>query len=327
MICQEVMELMQRYIDGDLDQQETSLMMDHAGQCPDCAAMLARLQKLSSELEQLPRVVPKYSLVDAILPELDRLHAAESSKGLNVSQERSDSSAPTSTPSGRSNRPARHLFGKISGAVAAGIVAGLLLFSNPGQWTLGGTGSNNEAAAPSPAAAPASEGSSALMMRKGLEDSPEAKMESKQQGGVEDQAGGAEPRAFSGAQDSNDAIDSDSGKKLDASANRIESVPVAESPLKINSDNPAISGYSVPAAAVDSPDGKWKAIAVSDGGTFQVYLNEDGSEYYSSQAKDGKISLLSWNDESTLLYFTFTDAEGNESQWQFDVAAAKESKR
>jgi hypothetical protein len=326
MICQEVMELMQRYIDGDLDQQETSLMMDHAGQCPDCAAMLARLQKLSSELEQLPRVVPKYSLVDAILPELDRLHAAETAKGLNVSQERSESGAPASTPSGRSNRPTRHLFGKISGVVAAGIVAGLLLFSNPGQWTLGGTGSHNEAAAPSPAAAPASEESSALMMRKGLEGSPTAKMESKQQlGDVEEQAGGQEPMAFSGAQDSNDAIDSD---KLDASSNSVEeSVPIADGPLKINSDDPAISRYSVPAAAVDSPDGKWKAVAVSDGGTFQVYLNEDGSEYYSSQAKDGKINLLSWNDESTLLYFTFTDAEGNESQWQFDVAAAKESKR
>jgi anti-sigma factor RsiW len=157
MICQEVMELMQRYIDGDLDQQETSLMMDHTGQCPDCAAMLTRLQRLSSELEQLPRVVPKFSLVDAILPELDRIHAANTMDGSSSGKD------PDQVPvTHRSYRPSRHLFGKLSGVVAAGVVAGLLLFGNPGHWSITGGTSSNDAAAPSALSAPAASGKVAV---------------------------------------------------------------------------------------------------------------------------------------------------------------------
>lgn len=80
MNCQEVMEFMQRQLDGDLDAKEEDELHAHLMHCLDCAQMFERLQRLSDELTQLPKVIPPYSLVDAIMPQLadiDR-HAAAS---------------------------------------------------------------------------------------------------------------------------------------------------------------------------------------------------------------------------------------------------------
>ena len=63
-------------LDGDLDEQETEILMTHTRHCPDCAAMFSRLQMLSSGLENLPKVTPSYSLVDAIMPRLQELQTA-----------------------------------------------------------------------------------------------------------------------------------------------------------------------------------------------------------------------------------------------------------
>ncbi|ULL17686.1 hypothetical protein DVH26_26445 [Paenibacillus sp. H1-7] len=73
MMCQEVIELMQRYLDQDLDEMEYEQMLGHLQQCPDCTELFQRLVALSQELEQLPKVTPAYSLVDAILPKLQRI--------------------------------------------------------------------------------------------------------------------------------------------------------------------------------------------------------------------------------------------------------------
>jgi len=42
-------------------------------QCPECADMLEKLQLLSDELESLPEVRPPFSIVDSILPQLERM--------------------------------------------------------------------------------------------------------------------------------------------------------------------------------------------------------------------------------------------------------------
>ncbi|MDU0202232.1 anti-sigma factor family protein [Paenibacillus sp. MAH-36] len=73
MNCQEVMELMQRQLDGDLNSQEEDELHAHLAYCLDCVQVFERLQRLSGELAQLPKVVPPYSLVDAILPQLDEI--------------------------------------------------------------------------------------------------------------------------------------------------------------------------------------------------------------------------------------------------------------
>ncbi|MCR8631463.1 anti-sigma factor family protein [Paenibacillus radicis (ex Xue et al. 2023)] len=70
MKCQEVIELMQRYLDQDLDEMEYNQMLGHMQQCSECTELFQRLVALSHELEQLPKVTPAYSLVDAIMPKL-----------------------------------------------------------------------------------------------------------------------------------------------------------------------------------------------------------------------------------------------------------------
>ncbi|TMV45655.1 zf-HC2 domain-containing protein [Paenibacillus mesophilus] len=76
MNCHEVMELMQRDLDLDLNDSEHEAMMAHLQQCPDCAEMFSRLQQLSQELANLPKVAPPFSLVDSILPQLAEIDRA-----------------------------------------------------------------------------------------------------------------------------------------------------------------------------------------------------------------------------------------------------------
>lgn len=73
MNCQEVIELMQRKLDHDLDDKEHVAMIKHLQRCTDCSELFERLQAVSQELELLPKVVPPYSLVDAIMPQLDAI--------------------------------------------------------------------------------------------------------------------------------------------------------------------------------------------------------------------------------------------------------------
>ncbi|SDT34635.1 Putative zinc-finger [Paenibacillaceae bacterium GAS479] len=70
MTCQEVVDYMNRYLDGDLDEHERLLLMEHLNECPDDQELFERLKRLSSDLEELPKIVPPFSLVDSILPQL-----------------------------------------------------------------------------------------------------------------------------------------------------------------------------------------------------------------------------------------------------------------
>ncbi|RXZ77197.1 hypothetical protein EBB07_33525 [Paenibacillaceae bacterium] len=132
MKCQEVIEYMQRQLDGDLDDQELEVLMQHTRQCPDCAAMYERLKRLSDDLENLPKVTPSYSLVDAIMPRLEQLEAADKVKEPEIQ-------APPAVPSRRRQPSAekrrwrdRWSVRALGGAIAAGVVAGLFLITyNP----------------------------------------------------------------------------------------------------------------------------------------------------------------------------------------------------
>ncbi|MEF3306053.1 anti-sigma factor family protein [Paenibacillus sp. GYB003] len=76
MNCDEVMELMQRHLDRDLNDAEHEAMLTHLQRCPDCMEMFAKLQQLSQELASLPKVAPPFSLVDSILPQLAEIDRA-----------------------------------------------------------------------------------------------------------------------------------------------------------------------------------------------------------------------------------------------------------
>ncbi|MBW4841073.1 MAG: zf-HC2 domain-containing protein [Paenibacillaceae bacterium] len=76
MKCPEAVEWMHRYLDHDLNEEESFLLFEHIRNCEECAETFALLNKLSAQLEELPKVVPNYSLVDAILPQLDEIDRA-----------------------------------------------------------------------------------------------------------------------------------------------------------------------------------------------------------------------------------------------------------
>ncbi|WP_025675598.1 anti-sigma factor family protein, partial [Paenibacillus polymyxa] len=78
---EEVMDWMQRYVDHELGEEETSQLMNHIATCPDCAEKFHILQTLSRELEELPAVSPAFSLVDSIMPQLDDIDRAREEQG------------------------------------------------------------------------------------------------------------------------------------------------------------------------------------------------------------------------------------------------------
>ncbi|MBP3966161.1 zf-HC2 domain-containing protein [Paenibacillus lignilyticus] len=132
MNCQEVMEYMQRQLDGDLDEQEAEFLMTHTRHCPECAAMLERLELLSSGLSNLPKVTPSYSLVDAILPRLAELQVAQDTVQGNTSMQDREMNpsamARRIAPSSEKRRwTDRFSIRAIGGIIAAGIIAGLFI--------------------------------------------------------------------------------------------------------------------------------------------------------------------------------------------------------
>jgi anti-sigma factor RsiW len=86
MKCPEVVEWMHRYLDYDLDEEETVKLYEHLKTCPECADTFRLLKSLSRDLEDLPRVTPKFSLVDAIMPQLDAIDQARHEKSASLEE-------------------------------------------------------------------------------------------------------------------------------------------------------------------------------------------------------------------------------------------------
>ena len=82
MTSQEVVDYMNRYLDGDLDEREQSLLMEHLKNSPDDQELFERLLLLSGELQELPKVIPPFSLVDSILPQLAEIDAQRETEKL-----------------------------------------------------------------------------------------------------------------------------------------------------------------------------------------------------------------------------------------------------
>lgn len=69
----EVMDLIQRQLDGDLTAEEQLALEAHLRTDSEMQLFRQRLQRVSGELNNLPRVTPPFSLVDSILPKLQSL--------------------------------------------------------------------------------------------------------------------------------------------------------------------------------------------------------------------------------------------------------------
>ena len=130
MNCQEVMEYMQRELDGDLGEIESAKLLEHIRHCADCAAMYERLKRLSAELENLPKVTPPFSLVDAILPKLDEIDRANAAAAGADAGAAGPAGASGSVPANGAlprRRISRFNLRMLGGVVAAGIAAGIFL--------------------------------------------------------------------------------------------------------------------------------------------------------------------------------------------------------
>lgn len=142
MNCNEVMEYMQRHLDGDLNREEQNRLHGHLRSCPECAEMMDRLVRIDQDLANLPKVVPPFSLVDAILPRLEQIDAE-------MRREATDPAAiAASGGEGPDERKASRLlrfrrdFLRYGGMAAAAVVLGVLIvnglpdsFGGSRQWS------------------------------------------------------------------------------------------------------------------------------------------------------------------------------------------------
>ncbi|MNO14563.1 hypothetical protein D3C76_42110 [compost metagenome] len=134
MKCPEVVEWMHRYIDRDLNEEESSVMFEHIRTCSDCAEEFEMLNMLSARLEELPKVTPSFSLVDSILPKLDAIDRARQEEGstLEIIPDMIPAATNEDTINRNSNRPktSRRRRAYVGGALglAAALILGVFIY-------------------------------------------------------------------------------------------------------------------------------------------------------------------------------------------------------
>ncbi|GEC92158.1 hypothetical protein [Brevibacillus brevis] len=87
MTNEEIFELMQRDLDGDLLESEQQLLHRLIQKDADLQLMYNRLKDVSQQLEHLPPVVPPFSIVDSILPKLESAAAKPAAVKSTVNEE------------------------------------------------------------------------------------------------------------------------------------------------------------------------------------------------------------------------------------------------
>ncbi|GAA0353904.1 anti-sigma factor family protein [Bacillus horti] len=71
MKCEEVNDLINRELDGDLNEDEQRLLKQHLDGCSDCTELLENLRMVTVQLRSLPKVNPPIDIVNSILPDLE----------------------------------------------------------------------------------------------------------------------------------------------------------------------------------------------------------------------------------------------------------------
>jgi len=319
MNCQEVMELMQRQLDNDLDESEIEVLMNHTRQCPDCAAMFERLQLLSAELTSLPKVMPSYSLVDAIMPQLERMELfgqAEAEPPSMVSR-----TEATKRLSKRQRRwPSMRI---MSGVIAAGIVAGLFIVTyNSG--TIGDMNASESTAKQSNNVAADMMNETPLEMSyrpsaNGAED-PEVKTETAKKSDEADSS----PTTKSTAQNpssNEDETAPDGGSLEDGSIKGLTSIP-SEGLLENQGENGL--GANANSTATVSPDGLYSGKA--DNFKIKVVAAADQSVVFTSPRKNGELLNLVWSEDSKKLTYEVHVEQGAIEKYVIDLSTLTEQK-
>jgi len=327
MNCQEVMELMQRQLDDDLSDAELEVLMNHTRQCPDCAAMFERMKQLSAELTALPKVTPSYSLVDAIMPELERLDrlAASTATAAEAASETSGSVAAAPRRMPRNRRWTT--WSAIGSVVAAGIVAGLFILNDPAAIK------DDHAAKISYSVAdlPQDSNGQAADMRMNTDTvsgQPEIELkahETEQEqgfapmGGNNPEAGGDVSVRGTGNSTTEKGIATNPTGVVDQSGNAIE-VP-GESELH-NDEQPSI-GITV-ANAFPSPDGQY--VALLDQHAITIVSAEDKNTVMQTSRKNGQHTAIAWSEDGSQLTYEVQLDRGAAQKYVIETSNWKEKK-
>lgn len=120
---------MQRYLDHDLDPEETAQLHRHIAVCPACAETFQVLKALSRDLEDLPAVTPPFSLVDSILPQLDAIDLARNERLAEAARKPAEM-IPEPRRSSRKASWWSSIAGRtVIGSAAAAIILGFAIFN------------------------------------------------------------------------------------------------------------------------------------------------------------------------------------------------------
>ncbi|GLX69198.1 anti-sigma factor family protein [Paenibacillus glycanilyticus] len=340
MTCQEVIEYMNRQLDGDLNEHEYEILIKHTRHCPDCAAMFERLRKLSEELGSLPHVMPKYSLVDAILPQLEQIVPFRQPEAATMELSPSAVTGLSQQTNRRTKERHQLRFRAITGIIAASVAAGLFLVSyNAGLFPTSGSFSDNNSAqtASSDAASSMLDTSKSLKEVQPLannagKDSIDSFVEksdtsedAKQFYSAQNETGGSE----ASGNDAGTSNEPASGSNTDSGSVTGEAPSVSANQGGGNSGsepNQGITGYVPAPLEAASPDGGYIAKAVG----YQIHIYKSGEEsgkaYYDSVRRNGKIATLVWSADNKQLTYEIQLESGGMERYVVDVKTKTESK-
>lgn len=314
MMCQEVVEYMHRQLDGDLDEQEQEILNEHTKHCPDCAALFDRLQKLSAELENLPRVMPKYSLVDAIMPQLEQLEP--------IVMKQAAAEPVQLQEAARRVKPSRKwpAFRAISGVVAAAAVAGLFIVSY--NTDLFQTGSSNDSAQESAMLDTAASSN----VRKMSEDEilQQYAAENKSPGDVNVESIAPDlPAAEDGSSQgfSTEEVPKSEAEGALSGEGISKDVPTEETGTGAGSTD---KGLVPPVLQAESSDGKYTAQVY--GYVIRLFKSGETDALLETTRKNGKIANLSWSEDNAELFYEIQLESGGMERYVIDVATLKETK-
>lgn len=299
MKSQEVMELMNRYLDGDLDDRERQKLERHLAQSPEAAALFERLQRLHHDLEQLPQVTPPASIVDAILPKLEQAGAM------------ADEETQARRAVSRTERRARYRLNWAGGAALAAVL--LLAVVLPSGLDLLRTPVTNQAE--QLAGAPAAMGM-ATMMSDGKGRAAQVQV-SAAFGSTAD-ASVPESGTASGAGASGTGRTPRETAELpppDAAPQQGK----AEASRAVGIEAPAVSGTENQAFSMNvidqygmvvgefaggrAPDGWLVALEPAEEGTRVIVIDDAGETVHVSAAYPGEAGAFRWSEDGSALMF------------------------
>lgn len=294
---QEVNEYMQRFLDDDLNEEEAAKLDEYLRENPADAAMFERLKRLNSELEQLPKVTPPVSIVDSILPRLER--DLRTAYGPDIREKQP-----------QAKRRPRFVWAAAGAAAAASITLVVWIAGSSGtplmtaeQASSGSSSSGRASISSANSAAPTAGGSS----------SASGAMESAEIGRImiAEDAAASRPSPLSSSSGTGEVSASGFGI---VSTPEADAKPEAEAPADGAERQMEFAAFADPGIFSSPDESRIAEILTEPGGGLRIRITDRlGQEIYLSERYEGSISGLVWSEDSSRLEFDAADAGGTET--------------